>query len=84
MIWTEFKKYTFSLNTWKQVVPINPSSKIYKKRILQRVRMFRIFFLYLVLVNTQNEIDIKIISESPAIKKIRQTTPLVTQQKLDM
>ena len=84
MNWTQLLKSPFSLNTSKQVVPINPSSKVYKKRILQRVKMFKIFFLYLIPVNTQNEIDTKIISESPAIKQIRQTTPLLTQQKLDM
>ena len=54
--------------------------KIYKKAVLERVKMFRIFFLRLDPLNTQNEIHTKITSEYTVIKQIRQTTPLVIKK----
>ena len=50
--------------------------------VLERVEMFRIFFLYLAPFNTQNEIHTKITLESLVIKQIRQTTPLVIEKKI--
>ena len=49
--------------------------------VLERVKRFTIFFLYLVPVNTQNEIDTKITSKSAVIKEIWLTTPLLIQKK---
>ena len=49
--------------------------------VLERVKRFRIFSLYLVPVNTQNEINTKITSKSAVIQEIRFTTPLLIQKK---
>ena len=49
--------------------------------VLERVKRFTIFFLYLVPVNTQNEINTKITSKSAVIKEIWLTTPLLIQKK---
>ena len=43
--------------------------------------MFKILFLYLVPVNTQNETYTKITSESPVLKQISKTIPFLIQKK---
>ena len=43
--------------------------------------MFKILFLYLVPVNTQNETYTKITSESAVLKQISKTVPFLIQKK---
>ena len=63
------------------MVPLNPNLKIFKKAVLERVKWFKLLFLNLVPLNTQNEITTKNTSESAVIKQIRQVTPLVIEKK---
>ena len=75
------KKCALSLNAQKQLVPLNPNLKIYKKCVLERLKMFKILFLYLVPVNTQNETCTKITSESAVLKQISKSIPFLIQKK---
>ena len=49
--------------------------------MLERLKMFKILFLYLVPVNTQNETCTKITSESAVLKQISKSIPFLIQKK---
>ena len=56
------------------MAPLNPNFKIYRKALLERVKMFNLLFLNLVPINTQNKRYKKITSETAVIKQNHQAT----------
>ena len=62
------------------MVPLNANLKICKKKaVLEALKRFGIFFLYLVPVNTQNEKYTKMTSEYALLNQISQAMPLVIE-----